>query len=127
MMIQATLRALPAALAALLAMPPTALAGPYGESDRLPRQERRERHAPAVIVEPRLDLARPQRPVRDAPDQVMADVTQCADAGVRLFVDCLRGRHGPVTIRRLEACVASETIPDDLGRVSACLPPARLP
>jgi hypothetical protein len=29
-------------------------------------------------------------------------------------------------IRRLEACVMSETIPDDPKRVAACLPPARV-
>ncbi|WP_139247962.1 hypothetical protein [Hyphomicrobium sp. CS1GBMeth3] len=81
---------------------------------------------PQISIEPYIDLSRPERPNLDAPDTVMAELGQCARAGVRSFVDCLRPNHGPVMIRRLEACVQSETIPDDPRRVEACLPPARL-
>jgi hypothetical protein len=80
---------------------------------------------PNVFVEPYidLDLSR-QRPNVDAPEFIMAEIDRCASAGVRSFVDCLRPNHGAVMIRRLEACVQSETIPDDPARVAACLPPA---
>lgn len=77
---------------------------------------------PAVVVEPSIDLSRPRRPDRNAPDVIMANIEACASDGVRLFVACLRGRASPVAIRRLEACLRSETIPDDLGEVAACLP-----
>lgn len=81
---------------------------------------------PQVTIEPYVDLSRRERVNRDAPEAVMAEIGECARTGVRLFVDCLRPNHGPVMIRRLEACVRSETIPDDPRRVEACLPPARL-
>lgn len=81
---------------------------------------------PGITVAPYIDLSRPRRPDVDAPDFIMAEVGRCATAGIRLFVDCLRPNHDAVMIRRLEACVRSETIPDDPRRVEACLPPARL-
>ncbi|AHB50402.1 hypothetical protein W911_16075 [Hyphomicrobium nitrativorans NL23] len=77
-----------------------------------------------LVIEPYidLDLSRPRQPDRNAPETMMANIEGCAADGVRLFVDCLRGRASPVAIRRLEACLRSESIPDDLRRVSACLP-----
>lgn len=77
-----------------------------------------------IVIEPYidLDLSRRREPDRNAPDVMMANIEGCAADGVRLFVDCLRGRASPVAIRRLEACLRSESIPDDLRRVSACLP-----
>jgi hypothetical protein len=102
-------------------------AGPLAALDRRPEHAGDGgRHArPEVRIEPYVDLSRRKRPDRDAPEAVMADLGQCARAGVRLFVDCLRPNHGPVMIRRLEACVGSDSIPDDPRRVEACLPPAR--
>jgi hypothetical protein len=76
-----------------------------------------------IIVEPYIDLSRPRKPDTDDPEYIMAEVGNCAAAGVRLFVDCLRDNHGSIMIRRLEACLRSETIPDDLDRVRFCLPP----
>lgn len=90
------------------------------------RRDPRRRGEPAIVIEPNIDLSRPRKPDVNAPDVIMAEVAQCSAAGVQLFVDCLRGNYGPVMIRRLEACVASETIPDDLSRVAACLPRPRL-
>ncbi len=95
---------------------------PLAASERDRPDRDRLRGGPEIIIEPNIDLSRP-RPNVDAPEFVMAEVGRCADAGVRLFVDCLRANHSSVMIRRLEACVQSETIPDDPRRVAACLPP----
>ena len=86
--------------------------------------DRPRRDRGGIVVEPYidLDLSRRREPDRNAPDVMMANIESCAADGVRLFVDCLRGRASPVAIRRLEACLRSESIPDDLRRVSACLP-----
>lgn len=89
-------------------------------------RDQRHRDRPAIVIEPNIDLSRPRKPDPNAPDVIMGEVEQCSAAGVRSFVDCLRGNYRPVMIRRLEACVASETIPDDLSRVAACLPRPRL-
>lgn len=88
-------------------------------------EDGRRRGGPNIIIEPNIDLSRP-RPNVDAPEFILAEVGRCADAGVRSFVDCLRPNHSSVMIRRLEACVQSETIPDDPQRIAACLPPAPL-
>lgn len=77
---------------------------------------------PGIIIEPYIDLSRRQRPNVDAPEFIMAEISRCTAAGIRLFVDCLRQNHGSVMIRRLEACVSSESIPDDPRRVEVCLP-----
>jgi hypothetical protein len=90
------------------------------------RRDRRDRDSPSIVIEPNLDLSRREKPDTNAPDVIMAEVAQCSAAGVLLFIDCLRGNFRPVMIRRLEACVASETIPEDLSRVAACLPRPRL-
>lgn len=82
----------------------------------------RRHGGPDILIEPNIDLSRP-RPNPDAPEFVMAELRGCAQAGIRSFVDCLRANHSSVMIRRLEACVNSETIPDDPQRVQACLPP----
>lgn len=100
--------------------------GPLAAQDRNRPDTGDRRGRPQISIEPYIDLSRPERPNPDAPKAVMAELGQCARAGVRSFVDCLRPNHGPVMIRRLEACVQSETIPDDPRRVEACLPPARL-
>ena len=96
----------------------------WGDRDSGPRngRDRRGQDRPAILIEPSIDLSRPRQPDRNAPQTVMANIEACAADGVRLFVDCLRGRASPVTIRRLEACLRSESIPEDLGEVAACLP-----
>lgn len=101
-------------------------AAPLGATDRGPGRHGDDwrRGGPNVVIEPYIDLSRPQRPDVDAPEFIMAEIGRCANAGLLSFVDCLRPNHGSVMIRRLEDCVQSETIPDDLRRVEACLPPA---
>lgn len=121
MVMQAKIPILSAVLAA-------SLATPLGATDRSDgrRGDWRRPGGPNITVEPYIDLSRPERPSVDAPDVVMAEIGRCNAAGIRLFVDCLRQNHTPIMIRRLEACVQSETIPDDPQRVAACIPPARL-
>lgn len=77
---------------------------------------------PNVFIEPYVDLSQPQQPNTDDPAFVMAEVRRCDAAGIQLFVDCLRQNHPAIMIRRLEACVGSETIPEDLQQVSVCVP-----
>lgn len=83
---------------------------------------RRPDGGPNIVVEPYIDLSRPQRPNTDDPAFVMAEVRRCNAAGIQLFVDCLRQNHSAIMIRRLEACVGSETIPVELQQVSVCVP-----
>ncbi|MCC7250872.1 hypothetical protein [Hyphomicrobium sp.] len=101
---------------------------PLDASDRRGHRPDEDRHrgGPNIIIEPEIDLSRSRRPNVDAPEFIMAEIGRCTDAGIRLFVDCLRPNHSPVMIRRLEACISSETIPDEPRRVAACLPPARV-
>lgn len=103
-------------------------AGVPGASDR--RGERPDaagRHeGPQIRIEPYVDLSRRGRVNVDTPEFIMAELGRCTRAGVRLLVDCLRPNHRPVLIRRLEACVQSETIPDDPQRVAVCLPASPL-
>ena len=84
--------------------------------------DRPGRERGGIVIEPYIDLSRPRQPDRNAPETMMANIEACAADGVRLFVECLRGRASPVAIRRLEACLRSESIPEDLGEVAACLP-----
>ena len=108
---------------ACLAILLTAGGSPLAADSRWDRGGERGRHGePAIIVEPTIDLTRPRRPDRNAPDVMMANIEGCAANGVRFFVDCLRGRASPIAIRRLEECLRSESIPEDLAEVAACLP-----
>lgn len=120
---QARLGAIALCLLGSLAGAPIAAADPA--EDGAGHRSRSDR--PAIVIEPNIDLSRRRERDGEGPDAVMAEIHRCASRGVRLFIDCLRGRQRAVMIRRLEACVASETIPDDLGRVAACLPAGRLP
>ena len=119
------MQAKPLVLSILLAvawtLPLSAGGRDWGRGDGGGGDGRRHRE-PDIFIEPNIDLSRP-RPNPDAPEFVMAEVSRCAQAGMTSFVDCLRVNHSSVMIRRLEACVNSETIPDDLNRVLACLPP----
>jgi hypothetical protein len=107
---------------------PTEQSRPDGERDRdRNRPDRPGRHdGPSIIIEPNIDLSRRQKPNVDEPRFIMAELEQCVAQGIRLFVDCLRANHSSVMIRRLEACLRSETIPDDPRRIPACLPPPSL-
>jgi hypothetical protein len=100
------------------------LAAPLGAGDRGDGRggDWRRPGGPNITVEPYIDLSRPRQPNVDAPEFVMAEIGRCNAAGIRLFVDCLRQNHTAIMIRRLEACVQSETIPDDPQRVAACIP-----
>src|SRR5262245_55742269 len=91
-------------------------AGPLAASDRDDRPADGRRGGPAILIEPNIDLSRRPRPNVDDPNFIMAEIGRCNAAGIRLFVDCLRTHHGSIMIRRLEACVRSETIPDDPQR-----------
>lgn len=97
--------------------------GPDRPAPDRPGHDRPNRR-PGVIIEPNIFISRERRPDVDAPQFIMAEIEGCASRGVRLFVDCLRQNHGSVMIRRLEACVRSEAIPDNPREVEACLPPA---
>jgi hypothetical protein len=94
--------------------------GDRGGGEELGRGGNRWRDG--VFIEPNIDLNRP-KPNVDDPNFIMAEISQCSAAGMPLFVDCLRQYHGAIMIRRLEACVGSETIPADLQRVAVCIPP----
>lgn len=85
--------------------------------------EGRGHGGPNMIIEPNIDLSRRDRPNVDSPQFIMDEIGTCARAGMRSFVDCLQANHSSVMIRRLQACVRSETIPDEPERVAACLPP----
>jgi hypothetical protein len=89
-----------------------------------PDRDGRRHGWPGVVVEPNIIIERggDRGPNVDDPAFIMAELGRCAAGGVRLFVDCLRHNHRSIMIRRLEACVRSETIPDDPARVEACLP-----
>jgi hypothetical protein len=54
-------------------------------------------------------------------DQVMAELADCIAGGTTLLVPCLRQNHRSVSIRRLEACLRSDSIPSDGNRVRDCL------
>jgi hypothetical protein len=123
MVMQVKALMLSVALAGLWSAP---LCATEGRGGRDP--DRWQRHGgPNIYIEPNIDLSRRPKPNVDAPEFIMAELDRCMTAGVRAFVDCLRQNHSSVMIRRLEACVRSETIPDEPGRVLACLPPAGAP
>ncbi len=108
------------------------LAGPLAAGDRGDGDGRRggswrpPTGRPNITVEPYIDLSRPKRTNPGDPEFVMSEIARCHAAGIRSFVDCLRPTQTALMIRRLEACVHSETIPDDPQRVAVCLPAAPL-
>jgi hypothetical protein len=118
MQVDARALMLSAFLAAVCAAPLAAAEG-RGGGERGPGMG--NRWGADILIEPNLDLSKP-KPNPDKPEFVMAELQRCVTAGVTTFVDCLRQNHGSIMIRRLEACVRSETIPDDPGRVEACIP-----
>jgi|JRYC01.1.fsa_nt_gb hypothetical protein len=121
MVMQATSLILSAVLLASAASP--LAAGDRGD-DR--RGDWRRPGRPNITIEPYIDLSRPPRTNPDDPEFVMNEIARCNAAGIRSFVDCLRPTQTALMIRRLEACVQSETIPDDPQRVAVCLPASPL-
>lgn len=73
-----------------------------------------------VAVPIPLDRPREQSQV-ELTQQIVGEFGECLANGTDLILDCLRQNHNSVTIRRLEACLRSETIPQDPGEVQACL------
>jgi len=86
---------------------------------------------PAVVLPPPLVVVPPPpgppppAAYENAADQVLQELGQCLADGVVLMVDCLRDSHSSVMIRRLEACIGSETIPLQSDDVRACLSAGR--
>ncbi|MGE0025417.1 MAG: hypothetical protein AB7S70_17480 [Hyphomicrobium sp.] len=115
------MQAKPLALSLLLAALATGPAMAWDRGGDRPGDDRR-RGGPNIVIEPEIDLSRRSRPNTDDPDFIMAEIGRCHAAGIQSFVDCLRPNHGAIMIRRLEACVRSETIPDDRQRVALCIP-----
>ncbi len=97
-----------------------------GGPDR-PDDRRRPDGGPSIFIEPNIDLSRRPKQNPDTAEFVLAEIQRCVSFGVRPFVDCLRDNHSSVMIRRLEACVGSETIPDDPRAVMPCLPMGPMP
>ena len=80
----------------------------------------RGRNDPLVVV-PAPPPPPPPEALPDPVDEVLQELGECAANGVMQIVDCLRQNHNSVMIRRLEACLRSETIPRDGNEVRACL------
>lgn len=57
----------------------------------------------------------------DLADQILEELSRCLADGMTQIVDCLRENHSSVSIRRLEACLRSESIPQEADGVRACL------
>jgi hypothetical protein len=72
-----------------------------------------------VWVEPNINIYTQPPQVAPGPETVPAALAQCGNMG--LIVDCLRGAYSSVSIRRLEACLGSETLPVNPVDVRGCL------
>jgi hypothetical protein len=97
-----------------IAIPPPVVVVPGEEGD----------HRPVVVLPPPAPPP-PPGPMPDAADQVIQELGECLAHGTTQLVDCLRQNHDSVTIRRLEACLRSESIPEDARDVRACLAAGR--
>jgi hypothetical protein len=73
---------------------------------------------PSVVVPPP-PIPAPGPPL--AADQIVEEFGRCLAYGTTSILECLRQNHSSVSIRRLEACLRSETIPEDATEVHACL------
>jgi hypothetical protein len=124
MAMQATSLILSAVLLASAASP--LAAGDRGDGDGRRGGSWRPPGRPNITIEPYIDLSRPPRTNPEDPEFVISEIARCNAAGIRSFVDCLRPTQTALMIRRLEACVQSETIPDDPQRVAVCLPASPL-
>lgn len=76
--------------------------------------------SPNIILDLPLS-AQPNEPPRASAPAILEQIGACHRAGIQFFAECLRHRHSVIEIRRLEACVGSETIPDRSDKVRNCL------
>lgn len=108
-------------------MPPGSSADAIGHGTSPSPTAPRDTTPPIVVEPPPIVIAPPAPALSPALarqariDQILAELGQCLAGGVILMVDCLRPTHSSVEIRRLEACIRSETIPLQSGDVRACL------
>ena len=72
-----------------------------------------------VWVEPNINIYTQPPQVAPGPETVPAALAACGDNG--LIVDCLMRQYSSVSIRRLEACLGSETLPANPVDVRSCL------
>lgn len=96
---------------------------PSPQSLQPPRDENgasRRGVSPNIILDLPLS-AQPTDPPRASAPAILEQIGACHRAGIHYFVECLRHRHSVIEIRRLEACVGSETIPDSSDKVRNCL------
>lgn len=70
-------------------------------------------------IEPNINIYTQPPQVAPGPETVPAALAACGDNG--LIVDCLRNNYSSVSIRRLEACLGSETLPANPVDVTSCL------
>jgi hypothetical protein len=73
---------------------------------------------PNIWIEPNITI-NTQRQVAPGPETVPGVLAACGDRG--LIVDCLMNQYSSVSIRRLEACLGSETLPANPVDVRSCL------
>jgi len=83
-------------------------------------QRGRGRDDPVVVIPPPAGPPPPEA-LPDPVEEVIQELAQCLAHGTTMLVDCLRQNHNSVMIRRLEACLRSETIPADGNEVRQCL------
>ena len=76
---------------------------------------------PEIVV----PVTPPPEPAPDVADQVIEEFGGCLAHGVTEIVDCLKENHSSVMVRRLEACLRAERIPDHPADVRACLAAGR--
>lgn len=72
-----------------------------------------------VWVEPNINIYTQPPQVAPGPETVPAALAACGNNG--LIVDCLMRQYSSVSIRRLEACLGSETLPANPVDVRSCL------
>jgi hypothetical protein len=72
-----------------------------------------------VWVDPNINIYTQPPQVAPGPETVPAALAACGDRG--LIVDCLMRQYSSVSIRRLEACLGSETLPANPVDVRSCL------
>jgi hypothetical protein len=80
----------------------------------------RGRDDPVVVIPPPSGPPPPEARL-DPVEEVLLELAECVAHGTTMLVDCLRQNHNSVMIRRLEACLRSETIPADGNDVRQCL------
>lgn len=74
-----------------------------------------------IVPEVNLPPAEPAPAAVDESTVVLGEFNACLANGVVDIVDCLRGNHTSVMIRRLEACLGAEQIPPNPADARPCL------